>query len=133
MGGYVWAGVADLVRRLVLVSAAVFASNHPLLQMGVLGVVVLSTVLFSVEHKPYFVEIYNTLNTRLNAVLLTILSLGGASYASRADPSPSPTLTVLTIAAVAVMVLISVVGVGPGCAAGRGSQIRSRSVRAQAA
>merc|ERR1712065_92746 len=46
-----------------------------------------------------------------NAVLLTILSLGGASYASRADPSPSPTLTVLTIAAVAVMVLISVVGV----------------------
>ncbi|KNC48331.1 uncharacterized protein AMSG_04563 [Thecamonas trahens ATCC 50062] len=80
---YYWGGVAELVRRLAIVVAAVFVSAHILPLIASLIVIFTISALTVARTEPYFYPLYNSVEFQLNVVLMVVLFLGAASYAER--------------------------------------------------
>ena len=104
---YYWGGVADLGKRLAIVVAAVFVSDHVLAQIGVMLAVILGSALLVVHLKPYFYPLYNSLDLRLMLVLVVVLLLGAASHAER-DTAGSSDTVILSGVIIVVLVLVAV-------------------------
>jgi len=109
---YYWTGVADLMRRLLLVISAVFFSNQPLIQITITFLVMLTACLFLRAHVPYYYELYNKLDFRLTVTLIVLLMMGMGFYAERASSNGADVgFFVGTICAVIALLVVSVWGV----------------------
>merc|ERR1711916_266482 len=73
---YFWGGVADLGKRLAIVIAAVFVSEHQLIQIGLLLSVFLASSYVINRLQPYYFPLYNMLDFRLTLILIVLLLLG---------------------------------------------------------
>ncbi|KNC50791.1 uncharacterized protein AMSG_06689 [Thecamonas trahens ATCC 50062] len=108
---YYWGEVANLARRLALVVASVFFSEAQLVQLALMMMVLLWWVFAVATLKPYYFPLYNSVDMRLNIVLVAIVMLGAGSYAERNATSSNTFLLVATVAAVVILVGVSVVAI----------------------
>ena len=76
-------GVADLVKRLGIVLAAIFLSNHQIPQLGMLLFILLGWSFCLAHFRPYFFPLYNRVDLQLTLVLVAIVACGAASHAQR--------------------------------------------------
>merc|ERR1712065_129744 len=104
---YFWGGVADLGKRLAIVVAAVFVSEHQLIQIGLLLAVFLTALVVVNRLQPYYFPLYNMLDFRLTLILIVLLLLGGASHAERGTAGSSDTAILVGV----ILVLIVLAGV----------------------
>merc|ERR1711991_965781 len=104
---YFWGGVADLGKRLAIVIAAVFVSEHQLVQIGLLLAVFLTALVVVNRLRPYYFPLYNTLDFRLTLILIVLLLLGGASHAERGTAGSSDTAILVGV----ILVLVVLAGV----------------------
>ena len=105
---YYWGGVAELGKRLGVVVAAVFVSDHQLVLIGVLLAIFLSSSYLVSRWRPYFFPMYNQLDFRLTSVLVVLLLLGGASYAERNTPGSSAETPIFVGVVVVLFVLAGI-------------------------
>merc|ERR1711916_221603 len=101
---YYWGGVADLGKRLAIVVAAVFVSDHQLVLIGLLLAVFLSALVVVNRFNPYYFPLYNDIDFRLSLILI-ILLLGGASHAERNTAGSSDTAILVGV----ILLLIGLV------------------------
>ena len=111
---YYWGGVADLGKRLGIVVATVFSSEHVVLQLALLFGILGGSAFLIATRQPYYYPLYNQVDLALNCVLLSLLVLGFASYSERnvSSSGTQSTLEVFTLGVIAVLVLVAVVGIG---------------------
>ena len=105
---YFGGGVADLAKRLSIVLASVFVSEHVLALLGLLLMVFLASSYAVNSLHPYYYPLYNTLDFRLSLVLIVLLLLGGGSYAERNTQGSMDTVFLVGI----VLTLVVFAGVG---------------------
>ena len=106
---YYWGGVADLGKRLAIVVAAVFVSDHQLVQIGLLLAVFLASSYAVNRLRPYYFPLYNTLDFRLTLILIVLLLLGVASNSERNTAGSSD--TVILVGVIIVLVALAVVAI----------------------
>ncbi|KNC52434.1 uncharacterized protein AMSG_08413 [Thecamonas trahens ATCC 50062] len=94
---YFWFELAQLVKRLLIVSAALFFSRIQVWLLSVLVVIFAVFGAYQLKHEPYFFPVHNTLETRLNGSVLILLGCGVLFWA---DDFPND-LAYKVIAAVA--------------------------------
>ena len=101
-------GVVDLCRRLVIVASIIFLSQHPLALIGFLLCVILVYSTYIHRSQPYFYLLYNSIAVQLDACILCVLLLGGASYSERSSPATTENiLLVLTMICLCLLAVIS--------------------------
>ena len=106
---YWWGGVADLGKRLAIVVAAVFVSDHQLVQIGLLLAVFLSAAFAIKAYQPYYFPLYNALDFRLTLVLIVLLLLGGASNSERnTDGSSDTPILIGVLLTLAILAVVAV-------------------------
>ena len=107
---YYWGGVADLGRRLGLVSVAVFFSSSQLVLIGLMVLIVSMSTLLVLRYQPYYFPILNALDVRLSTVLFGLLLVGAGSYAERQTQSGENLFLAVTIILVFALVVIAIHG-----------------------
>ena len=104
---YYWGEIANLVKRLGIVTIATFFSRHQLVQIGSLLTIFIASALFVNSRRPYYVPLYNAIDVRLTVVLIAVLLVGAGSYAERTSSSSQTFFFVATIGVVAMLCLVS--------------------------
>ena len=108
---YYLMGVGDLIKRMLLVIAALFFTKHQLAQIGLLLGVMLIDLIFVTKYRPYFFPIYNGIHVRLGVCLIVLLFVGVASYAERANTgSVTPFLVGAVVVTLSALLCVSIHG-----------------------
>ena len=110
-------GVADLLKRLLIVVAAVFLSSTQLFQIALLHAAILTWLLFVLKRQPYVSLDLNGLDSRLSVCLVGILMVGAASYANRDGESLNTALLGALIFGLLVLILVAIHGLVVDCIA----------------
>ena len=98
----------SLAKRLFIVVVAMFLSQHQVIQLGMILVLLGGWVVFLKQSLPYFIPLYNGVDTRLTLCLISILMLGAGSYAERQSASSATFLLVCVVVALVVLGVIAV-------------------------
>ncbi|KNC52447.1 uncharacterized protein AMSG_08429 [Thecamonas trahens ATCC 50062] len=100
---YFWFEVAQLVKRLMIVCVALFFSRIEVWLFGGLFVIFLSYRTFQLKHAPFFFPVHNTLEARLSAAIVVLLTCGVLFWANK-----FPNQTTYVVVAVVAMAAISI-------------------------
>ncbi|KNC55282.1 uncharacterized protein AMSG_10922 [Thecamonas trahens ATCC 50062] len=105
---YYWGEIANLFKRLAIVVITTMFSKHQLVLIGMLLLILGSSVYIFVRIRPYYVPLYNEVETRLSIAVIAILLLGSASYAERTSSASEIALFVSVIIAIIALCAIAV-------------------------
>ena len=108
---YFWAGVLDLGKRLFVVMAAAFASEHQLALLIMLLVTFGAWCWVVARHEVYFYPTYNALDLRISCVLLLMVVIAFASYAERSNPSSESSITGILVGGLLLFLIVAIHGV----------------------
>ena len=100
--------VFGLLKRLGLVLISTFLTRLQLVQIALLLVLLGATTLYSSRAKPFYFPLYNTIDLRLNLVVLFILLVAQAFYMEDGRSSSQTLLLVVLVAAIIVFAGIAV-------------------------
>ena len=105
---FYWGGVAELGKRLILVVAATFLVDLPLVQVGVMLVVVLWSAFATKSMSIHYFPLYDDIAARLSLSTAAFLGMGVSFYAERRrSDGPPPVLFASVVVALVVLVCVS--------------------------
>ena len=103
--------LGNMAKRLAIVSASLFVSDHQAVLVGILLFVFIASMMVVSTRRPYFFDIHNTTDRNLSAILVVILLIGSGSYAEDDSTRDSSIIFVLAIVAVVAILAIALYGI----------------------